>query len=90
MNDTPVSPLITTYVVDIGKAKMSTFTRIRAEHICVEPRTINPSLRFVIASNWIVLVMVYCSVYRLIVIMPIPSNRQVIRRSQDKEAFLLM
>ena len=51
MNDTPVSPLITTYVVDIGKAKMSTFTRIRAEHICVEPRTIKPSLRFVIASN---------------------------------------
>ncbi len=31
--DTPVSPLITTCVVDIGKAKIKTFTRMRAEHI---------------------------------------------------------
>ena len=62
MNETPVSPLITTYVVDIGKAKISTFTSMRAEHIYVDPRTIKPSLRFVIASNLIVLVMVCCKV----------------------------
>lgn len=58
MIDTPVSPLITTCVVDMGRAKIKTLTRMRAEHICVDPRTMKPSLRLWISATGIVLVTV--------------------------------
>ena len=48
MKETPVSPLMTTWVVDMGKAKIRTFTRIKAEHIYVDPSTIKPRRKLVI------------------------------------------
>ena len=72
----------------MGSAKISTFTRMRAEHICVDPRTMKPKRKLSISSNLMVFVIVYLSVYLLMLIMPIPSKMHVIRSSQDKEAFL--
>jgi len=59
ISEIPVRPLITICVEDIGSAKISTFSMINAEHICVEPRAIKPFLRFVTSASLIVLVTVY-------------------------------
>ena len=54
----PVSPDITTWVDDIGKAKISTNTRKSMLHSCVLPSTMKAFLRFVIVLNLIVCVRV--------------------------------
>ena len=58
IRETPVRPLMTTCVVDIGSAKIRTLTRIKAEHICVEPRTMNPRRKLSMSLNLMVYVIV--------------------------------
>ena len=89
MIETPVSPLMTTCVVDMGKAKMRTFTKIRAEHICVDPSTMKPSRRLLMFRTGIVFVTVYYSVNLDIVNMPIASKKVASATSLANLAFLL-
>ena len=58
MIETPVSPLITTCVVDMGNAKMSTLTRIKAEHIYVVPSTMKPRRKLTMLATGMVCVTV--------------------------------
>ena len=88
MIETPVKPLITTYVVLIGRAKIRTLTKMRAEHIYVVPRTMNPRRKFVIELTGMVLVTVMSRVKRLIVSMPIASKHVASTTSVAKFAFL--
>ena len=87
--DTPVNPLMTTCVVDMGSAKISTFTKIRAEHIYVEPSTMNPSRRFSIFSTGIVCVTVFYRVNLLMLSIPIASNKVARPTRVVNFAFLL-
>ena len=89
MIETPVRPLMTTCVVDMGSAKISTLTKIRAEHICVDPSTMKPNLKFVIDATGIVFVTVLSSVKRLIESIPKPSKKVAKATIVDIFAFLL-
>ena len=89
MTETPVKPLITTYVVDKGNAKISTFTSMSAEHICVEASTIKPKRKLLTVFSGIVFVTVLFSVMRLIVSIPIASKIVAISTNVPKLAFLL-
>ena len=87
--DTPVSPLITTCVVDMGSANISTLTRMRAEHIYVEPRTMNPSRRLTILATGTVSYTVVYRVNLLMVSIPIASNKVASTTRVVNFAFLL-
>lgn len=89
MIETPVNPLITTCVVDIGRAKISTFTSMRAEHIYVEPKTMKPSLRLTSSLIGIVFVTVYSRVNLLIVSIPMASKKVARPTRVASFAFLL-
>ena len=62
---------------------------MRAEHICVVPRTINPSRKFTILAIGIVFVTVDLRVYLLIVSMPTASKSVASPTKVVKFAFLL-
>ena len=89
MIETPVNPLITTCVVDIGRAKISTFTSIKAEHIYVEPKTMKPSLKLTSSLIGIVFVTVYSRVNLLIESMPMASKKVARPTRVASFAFLL-
>ena len=82
----PVRPLITTCVVDIGKANISTLTKIKAEHICVVPSAMKASLKLWTFSIGTVAVIVSFKVNRLMVSTPIDSKIDDITTSHNTVA----